>query len=595
MRFTHGGPYDNLRGNQVTNKFLPAGTIVADEETEAAMRADFRVFLWALWSHLGLPDPTELQYDLAQYLAKGPRRRLIEAFRGCGKSWITVIYVLWRLYINAQEKILVVSASEKLATDFCTFAKRLIDEVAFLQYLRPKRNQRDSVLAFDVGPATAAKDPSVRAAGITGQITGGRASLIVADDIEVPKNSLTEGMREKLAELIKEFDAVLMPEGEVVFLGTPQSMNTVYKQVEERGYIARIWPSRYPDARQQMLYAGRLAPMLATRLAADPTLVGTPTEPSRFSDTDLLEREASYGRSGFQLQFMLDTAMSDANRYPLKLHDLLVMSINKGQPKTKDTPAVLASNPVQSTWALDPRLVILDLPNVGLTGDRFHMPMWNSDQFAPFDGTVMYIDPSGRGKDETSYAIISMLRGVLHLVGVGGLRDGYTDATLVALCNVALQNQVKHVLVEDNFGGGMFTALLSPHMARIYPCTLEDVHSVGQKERRIIDTLEPIMNQHRLVVDRAVIEADILIEEPKYQLFYQLTHLTRDRNSLRHDDKIEAVAGAAAYWVEQLKVDNKKAEASNKAKLMDTELKNFMKTVNGRPSKRANWTRAAGR
>lgn len=574
------------------NKFIPSGEIVVDGETEAAMKADFRVFLWALWSHLGLPDPTELQYDLAQYLAKGPRRRMIEAFRGCGKSWITVIYVLWRLYLNAQEKILVVSASEKLATDFCTFAKRLIDEVSFLQYLRPRKNQRDSVLSFDVGPATAAKDPSVRAAGITGQITGGRASLIVADDIEVPKNSLTEGMREKLSELIKEFDAVLMPGGEVVFLGTPQSMNTVYKHVEERGYVAQIWPARYPDARQQMLYAGRLAPMLARRLAADPALAGTPTEPSRFSDTDLLEREASYGRSGFQLQFMLDTAMSDANRYPLKLHDLLVMSVNKGRPASKDTLAVLASNPVQSTWALDPRLVIIDLPNVGLTGDRFHMPMWNSTDFAPFDGVAMYIDPSGRGKDETSYAVLAMLKGVLYLVAIGGLRDGYTDATLVALCNVARENQVKHILIEDNFGGGMFTALLSPHMARIYPCTLEDVHSVGQKERRIIDTLEPIMNQHRLAVDRALIEEDFKIEEPKYQLFYQLTHLTRDRNSLRHDDKIEALAGCAAYWVEQMKVDHKKADSANRAKLMDVELKNFMKTVNGRSPKENNWTRS---
>lgn len=575
------------------NKFLPAGEIVVDGETEAAMKGDFRIFLWAAWSHLGLPDPTELQYDLAQYLAKGPRRRMIEAFRGCGKSWITVIYVLWRLYLNSQEKILVVSASEKLATDFCTFAKRLIDEVSFLQYLRPKKNQRDSVLSFDVGPATAAKDPSVRAAGITGQITGGRASLIVADDIEVPKNSLTEGMREKLAELIKEFDAVLMPGGEVVFLGTPQSMNTVYKLVEERGYIVRIWPARYPDARQLLMYAGRMAPMLMAKLAANPALAGQPTEPSRFSDTDLLEREASYGRSGFQLQFMLDTAMSDANRYPLKLHDLIVMSVNKGQPSTKDTPAVLASNPVQVTWALDPRLVILDLPNVGLTGDRFHMPMWNSDQFAPFDGVAMYIDPSGRGKDETSYAVLAMLKGVLSLIAVGGLRDGYTDATLVALCNVARENQVKHILIEDNFGGGMFTALLSPHMARIYPCTLEDVHSVGQKERRIIDTLEPIMNQHRLVVDRALIEEDLKIEEPKYQLFYQLTHLTRDRNSLRHDDKIEAVAGCAAYWVEQLKVDQKKADASHRAKLMDVELKNFMKTVRGRAPKSNNWTRTS--
>jgi hypothetical protein len=551
---------------------------VADQEQIAAMNADFRVFLWALWEHLGLPDPTELQYDIALYVAKGPKRRLISAFRGAGKSWITVVYVLWRLFINPQEKILVVSASEQLATDFCTFAKRLIDEVEFLQHLRPRPGQRDSVLKFDVGPATAAKDASVRAAGITGQLTGGRATLIVSDDIEVPKNSLTEGMREKLAVLVQEFDAVLIPGGEIVYLGTPQSMNTVYKVVEDRGYVARVWPARYPDQRQQMMYAGRLAPLIANKLAADPSLVGRPVEEKRFSDLDLLEREAK-GRSWFQLQFMLDYTMSDANRYPLKLHDLLVTSIS------------LEKNPTQLTWALDPRLVILDLPNVGMTGDRYHMPFYSSDDFAAFDGCALYVDPSGRGKDETAYAIVAMLRGMLHVLAVGGLRDGYSDTTLVALAEAAKRFKVKHVLIEDNFGGGMFMQLLAPHMKRIYPCTMEDVHSVGQKEKRILDTLEPVMNQHRLVIDRALVEEDFKIEEPKYQLFYQMTHLTRDRNSLRHDDKIEALAGCVAYWVEQMNVDVKKASEANKAKLMDAELKNFMKTVTGRPTKGRNWTR----
>lgn len=565
---------------------------MADQAQLDAMTADFRVFLWALWDHLNLPDPTPLQYDIALYVANGPKRRLISAFRGAGKSWVTVVYVLWRLYINPQEKILVVSASEQLATDFCTFAKRLIDEVDFLQHLRPRAGQRDSVLKFDVGPANAAKDASVRAAGITGQLTGGRATLIVSDDIEVPKNSLTEGMREKLAVLVQEFDAVLVPGGEIVYLGTPQSMNTVYKIVEDRGYIARVWPARFPDQRQQSMYSGRLAPFIAKQLAADPSLIGKPVEPSRFGDLDLLEREAK-GRSWFQLQYMLDYTMSDAARYPLKLHDLIVASVDLGRPAI--APGELASepkNPVSMTWALDPRLVIADLPNVGLTGDRFHMPFYQSDQFAPFDGVCMFVDPSGRGKDETSYAIVAMLKGMLYVLAVGGLRDGYTDATLIALAEAAKKFQVRHLLIEDNFGGGMFAQLLAPHLRRIYPVTVEDIHSVGQKEARIVDTLEPVMNQHRLVIDRAVIEADFKIDEPKYQLFFQMTHLTRDRNALRHDDKIEALAGCVAYWVEQMNVDVKVAEKAHLAKMQDIELKKFMQTALGRPTKRTNWTRS---
>jgi hypothetical protein len=216
--------------------------------------------------------------------------------------------------------------------------------------------------------------------------------------------------------------------------------------------------------------------------------------------------------------------------------------------------------------------------------------MWHSDDFEGFDGCAMYIDPSGRGKDETAYAIVAMLRGMLHVLAVGGLRDGYSDTTLVALAEAAKRYKVKHIRVEDNFGGGMFLKLLEPHMIRIYKCTLEDVHSVGQKELRILDTLEPVMNQHRLVIDRSLVEEDFKLEA-KYQLFYQMTHLTRDRNSLRHDDKLEALAGVVAYWVEQMNVDVRKSSEANKAKLMDIELKSFMKTVTGRPTQRNNWTR----
>jgi hypothetical protein len=74
---------------------------------------------------------------------------------------------------------------------------------------------------------------------------------------------------------------------------------------------------------------------------------------------------------------------------------------------------------------------------------------------------------------------------------------------------------------------------------------------VGQKEKRIIDTLEPVMAQHRLIVDRDLIQRDydsvahLPVDEAfQYRLFYQMTRITRDRKSVPHDDRIEAVAGA---------------------------------------------------
>jgi hypothetical protein len=207
---------------------------------------DFRVFMFMVWKHLGLPEPTESQYDIAHYLQHGPRRGVIEAFRGVGKSWITSAFVCWLLLRNPQLKILVVSASKERADAFSIFVKRLISEIPMLQHLAPQAGQRDSVIAFDVGPATPDHSPSVKSVGITGQITGSRADVLIADDVEVPNNSSTQMMRDKLSEAVKEFDAILKPGGRIIYLGTPQTEMSLYNQLPERGYEIRIWPALYP-------------------------------------------------------------------------------------------------------------------------------------------------------------------------------------------------------------------------------------------------------------------------------------------------------------------------------------------------------------
>jgi len=226
------------------------------EATLDPLKADFRNFLYVTWKHLGLPDPTPVQYDIAHFLQHGPKREIIQAFRGVGKSWVTSAFVCWLLYCNPELKILVVSASKSRADDFSTFTKRLIHEMPLLQHLRAREGQRDSNLAFDVGPARAAHAPSVKSVGITGQIAGSRADVIIPDDIEVPNNSLTQAMRDKLSNSVKEFDAVLTPKeaSRIIYLGTPQTEMSVYTTLEERGYTLRIWPARYPSEAQRDKY-----------------------------------------------------------------------------------------------------------------------------------------------------------------------------------------------------------------------------------------------------------------------------------------------------------------------------------------------------
>lgn len=197
--------------------------------------------------------------------------------------------------------------------------------------------------------------------------------------------------------------------------------------------------------------------------------------------------------------------------------------------------------------------------------------------------SVMFIDPSGRGKDETAYAVVKMLNGNLYVTAAGGLRGGYEDHVLQALADLAKEQKVNHIQIEDNFGDGMFGKLLQPYLVRTYPVAYEDVKHSRQKELRIIDTLEPVMNQHRLIMDRRIIEQDRmstegLPEETKirYQLFYQLSRITKDRGALSQDDRIDALSGAVNYFVEVMAQDEDKRIQERQKRLIDAELQAFM-------------------
>lgn len=556
----------------------PKGTAVA---TAAAIIGDFRNFVYLTWKHLNLPDPTPIQYDIAWHIQHGDKRMIVEAFRGVGKSWILSAFVCWTLLVDPQKKILVVSASKNRSDDFSTFTKRLINEMPELELLKPRDDQRNSNVAFDVGPSDAAHAPSVKSLGITSQLAGSRADLIIADDIEVPTNSATQALREKLSNAVKEFDAVLTPKptSRVIFLGTPQTEMSVYNDLANRGYTMMVWPARYPNEEQRAKYGDRLASFISSRLDADPSLAGRPTDPKRFNELDLMERELSYGRSGFALQFMLDTSLSDADRYPLKLSDLVVMDV---------PPEV---GPVNLAWASSNELVLSELPNVGLNGDRYYRPMWLHGDMAPYQGTVMAIDPSGRGGDETGYAVVSMLHSRCFLKAWGGLPGGYDDATLKALAMAAKQHQVKHIVIESNFGDGMFTQLFTPWLVKVgYPCTVEEIRHNTQKEKRIIDTLEPVMNQHRLVVDKRVITSDYQSTDTQEKRgFYQMSRITKDRGSLGKDDRIDVLAMAVAYWVESLAKDTDQAEKDHREQWLMDQLQGFEAHVFGTSPATPNW------
>ncbi len=536
------------------------------------MKEDFIIFLHYVWSLLNLPPPTGVQIDIAKYMSnRASRRKIIQAFRGVGKSYIAYAYVVWRIWKDPDTKILVVSATHNRAELFSSTCQNLIGLSPLLAHLLPtSRSSLWNKVKWTVGPAQVSGSPTVLSVGIDSNFTGSRADIILADDVESEKNSMTVDKRERLRRRVSEFESIRKANtsgdqgSEIIYLGTPQNEESLYNSLADLGFDTRIWPGKYPALEQLIEYKGRIDPKLENELISNPDVIGTSTDPKRFTDSDLCERELYHGKADFQLQFMLNTTLSDDQRFPLKCADLVVFPVPNGK-----APGRISHGRVKDK-------LITHLPMLGFSNDRWYDPIFVDSEYLPFEGSVLAIDPSGKGSDELGYAVIKSIMGYLYVTRSGGFDSGYDeDLTLKPLAIIAKEEAVQAVVIEDNFGGGMFTQMFRTVLNRIHPCRIEDVHSSIQKEKRIIDTLEPIMARHRLIFDPSVITQDYKETAERidlmtggsrkgYSLFYQMTHISKDRGSLKHDDRLDALSLAVAFFTEKLNRDADKELAKLK-------------------------------
>ena len=537
----------------------------------SALQDDFKLFLQALWDQLDLPQPTRAQYAIADYIQHGPKRLQVQAFRGVGKSWITGAFVLWTLFKNKEKKIMIISASKERADNMSIFLQKLIIETPWLNHLQPKSDDaRWSRISFDVN-CSPHQAPSVKSVGITGQLTGSRADLMVLDDIEVPGNSMTEMMREKLLQLCTEAESILTPHdnSRIMYLGTPQTTFTVYRKLAERNYRPFIWPARFP--KDITPYEGLIAPQLQEDID-NGALPWTCTDPDRFDDDDLVDREASMGRSNFALQFMLDTSLSDSEKFPLKMADLVITSVNP------------TDAPENIVWCSDPANILKDLPTVGLPGDYFYSPMQLQGEWSEYTETICSVDPSGRGADETAAAYLSQKNGLIYLHEMRAYRDGYSDNTLLDILRGCKKYGATTLVVESNFGDGIVAELFKKHIIqtkqRIH---VDEVRANVRKEERIIDTLEPVLNQHRLIVNKSVVEWDYNSnrdaapeERLLYMLFYQMSRMCRQKYAVKHDDRLDCLAQGVKYYIDALSISAQEQINLRKREEWDDMLEQFI-------------------
>lgn len=534
---------------------------------------------------------TRLQRLIATFLEFGPKQRMIQAQRSQAKTTITACYAVWRLIHDPSMRILIVSGAGAQAKDIAILIIRIINTMPVLECMRPDSaaGDREATDSFEVHHSlrdTVEKSASVACVGVYGGKTGKRADLLIADDIETPENSDTAIQREKLLNRSKEF-ADLCASHDIIYLGTPQTSDSIYNTLEGRGYTIRIWPGRYPNADQLIHYGHNLCPTLAHELEQNPALgtghgldgtLGQATDPELLNDEALYKKEIDHGAARFQLQQMLLTALMDANRRPLKTHNLIVCNM----------PDRKAKFPIEIYRGLDKSMLVA-CNGAGSYSFNMSRPMgMSTSDVAPLEHVVMYVDPAGGGKngDATGYAIGGYLKGTIWLLSAGSVKGGSEMAQLLELSNLAAKWEPDVVVIEKNFGYGTFTNALSPVLASVckemkkkMPGLVDDFVT-GQKEKRIIDTLEPILGRGALVINESILQEELnstriypLTEQKVYGLFFQMNHITYDKDSLVHDDILDALEGLCRHFAHQLLRDQE-VEAK---RLREKEFQEYMK------------------
>lgn len=540
----------------------------------------FVIFLQVMMKKLGFKT-SDLQKDIGNFLEFGPKDLMIQAQRGQAKTTITAIFAVWYLIHNPKGRVLIVSAGGKQANEISTLIVKMIENFELLECMRPdkQKGDRTSVEAYDINFTLKGvdKSPSVACTGITGNLQGKRATLLVADDVESYKLARTAAMREILMQNCRDFASIVQDAaGRIVYLGTPQTDSSIYNQLPAMGYAVRIWPGRYPTAEQLDTYGSMLAPSIRSALERNPALQtgggmagdqGQPTDHLLGSEATLQAKEMKQGPSYFQLQHMLCTKLSDAMRYPLKPVQIVVMRLAQQLPL--NVVRGMSHDHVRDYTS-------------GSLKYQLTAPQYVSTDMVVPTFRHMRIDPAGGGKngDETGYAVSEMVNGSVYVRTVGAVPGGFDDANLTRLAEEVAKWNPNVIDIEKNFGFGSFKTVLQPYLTKAgWSGGIIETFETTNKEQRIIETLEPIMGRGSLIFDESIVlddwsttERHPLDKRQTFSLMYQLSKITREAKCLLHDDRLDALAGTVGFWVSQLNQDSTKKEAEARQAELDRKM-----------------------
>jgi hypothetical protein len=253
----------------------------------------FGEFVWVWDRQQGLRTAA-VHLRIARFLEagwqQGETRLLLQAFRSAGKSSLVGLFCAWLLGRDPDLRILVLAAEQALAIKMVRQVRGIVERHPFLTGLRPERAREWAADRFTVERPGVLRDPSVLARGVSANVTGSRADVVISDDVEVPNTCDTPEKRADLRRRLGEIDYLLVPGGLQLFVGTPHTYFTIYADAPRA------------EVGETCAFLEGFTRLTVPIQDAD----GTPAWPERFPATAIRDLARRSGPNSFASQMLLE-------------------------------------------------------------------------------------------------------------------------------------------------------------------------------------------------------------------------------------------------------------------------------------------------
>lgn len=466
---------------------------------EADVKADFRLFL-VLWNQRQNFKTPILHLKMAAWLETaweaGDTRLLLMAFRSAGKSSIVGVFAAWLIYQNNDIRILVLAADSTLAGKMVRNVKRIIERHPLCKGLKPKNADQWASDRFTVMRDMELRDPTMIAHGVSSNITGSRADIVICDDVEVPNTCDSAEKRENLRERLSELPYVLLAGGTQLYVGTPHTYFSIYADVER----AEIGEERaFLDGFKRLIL-----PLITDQ--------GASAWPERYSMEDIARYKIEAGPNKFESQMLLRPVNIMEGR--LDVEDLQYYSGEIEYCMHTNRLFIGAHQMVAATCWWDPSLA----KNNG-------------------DSSVLAVVFGDMGGNYYLHHVEYIS------VPAGSDEQNNADAQCQIVAELTKLYRLPMIVIEDNGLGKFLPGILRGHFkSSKVMAAVQSVTNRKAKAQRIIEGFDALLAAKRLYVHERVKSTPFIMEMREW----------RPDSARAKDDGLDAAAGAISLHPDRI-------------------------------------------